>query len=280
MIKLGDIEVHVISDGTFRLDGGAMFGVVPKPLWEKHAPADPRNRILLAMNILLIRAYGKWILVETGAGDKWPPKFNDIYAFEKPPRLLDKLAALGLAPEDISIVINTHLHFDHCGWNTRVIDGRLKPTFPNAKYFVQRGEFEHAKSPTERDRASYVPENFEPLADANQSELLEGDAEIASGIKVVRAPGHTMDMQCVLITGGGHTVFFMADLAPTAAHLPFPWVMGYDLYPLTTLESKKKWLPRAVRENWTVVFAHDPHHPVARLQENEKGQIAAEPVPF
>jgi glyoxylase-like metal-dependent hydrolase (beta-lactamase superfamily II) len=280
LIKLGEIEVHVLTDGTLRLDGGAMFGVVPKPLWEKKAPADERNRILLAMNILLIRAAGKWILVETGAGDKWPEKLVDIYAFEKPPRLLDKLADHGLTPEKIDIVINTHLHFDHCGWNTRVLEGKLRPTFANATYYVQRGEFEHAKSPTDRDRASYVPENFLPIEDAGQWQFLDYEEEIVPGVRVVRAPGHTRDMQCVLVSGGGHTLFFMADLAPTAAHLPFPWVMGYDLYPLTTLDSKKKWLPRAVREGWIVAFAHDPHTPIVRLKEGAKGTIEAEPRSF
>jgi glyoxylase-like metal-dependent hydrolase (beta-lactamase superfamily II) len=162
-MKLGDLEFWLITDGTFRLDGGAMFGVIPKPMWEKVSPPDARNRILMAMNSLLIRAAGKWILVETGAGDKWDAKRTDIYAFESAPRLPEKLVTHSVPPEQIDIVINTHLHFDHCGWNTRIVSGEAIPLFPNARYVVQRGELAHAKSPTDRDRASYFPENFMPM---------------------------------------------------------------------------------------------------------------------
>lgn len=274
---LGDIELHLLSDGTFRLDGGAMFGVIPKPMWGKKAPADDRNRILLGMNILLIKAAGKRILVETGAGDKWSSKLRDIYAFEQSHRLPEQLAAAGVTPESVDIVINTHLHFDHCGWNTRIVDGRAVPTFPNARYFVQRGEFDHAMSPTERDRASYFVENFAPMQDSGQLQFLNGDAEIVPGIEVVVVQGHIMHMQCVKLTGGGNTVFFMADLVPTAAHLAFPWIMGYDLYPMLTLENKHKWLPRAAREGWTVIFGHEPHTPAAKLHE-QKGVFEIEPV--
>jgi glyoxylase-like metal-dependent hydrolase (beta-lactamase superfamily II) len=235
-MKLGDLEFWLLTDGTFRLDGGAMFGVIPKPMWDKVAPADERNRILMAMNSLLIRAAGKWILVETGAGDKWDAKRTDIYAFEGPPRLPEKLVTHGVPPEKIDIVVNTHLHFDHCGWNTRIVKGEALPVFPNARYVVQRGELEHAKSPTDRDRASYFPENFLPMEKAGQWWLLDSDAEIVSGVELLRAPGHNADMMCVRLTGGGKTVFFTADLIPTAAHVPYPWIMGYDLYPLTTLE--------------------------------------------
>lgn len=268
-MTLGDIEVHLLTDGTLRLDGGAMFGVVPKPLWERKAPADDRNRILLAMNILLIRAAGKWILVETGAGDKWDAKLRNIYAIENSPNLVDKLLANGVPPEQIDIVINTHLHFDHCGWNTRLIGGKLVPTFPNARYVVQRLEFDHAIKPTERDRASYEPVNFQPIEVAGQWQFIEGDVEIVPGIELIVVPGHTRHMQCVKISGGGKTIFFIADLVPTSAHLPYPWVMGYDLYPLTTLENRRKWLPRAAREGWTVIFPHDPKTPAVRLHDHE-----------
>lgn len=276
-MTLGDIEVHLLTDGTLRLDGGAMFGVVPKPLWERKAPADERNRILLAMNILLIRAAGKWLLVETGAGDKWDAKLRGIYAIENSPGLIEKLTANGVAPDKIDFVINTHLHFDHCGWNTRGVNGKLVPTFPNARYVVQRLEFDHAMKPTERDRASYEPANFAPVEESGQWNFIDGDTEIVSGVELVVAPGHTRHMQCVKISGGGKTVFFIADLVPTSAHLPYPWVMGYDLYPLTTLENKKKWLPRAAREGWIVVFPHDHATPAVRLHERET-KLEFEPV--
>jgi len=276
-MNFGDFEIHILTDGTFRLDGGAMFGVVPKPLWERKSPADERNRILLAMNVLLIQAAGKWMLVETGAGDKWDEKRRDIYALESDNRLLDQLAARGLRPEHIAIVINTHLHFDHCGWNTRVVDGKAVPTFPNATYYVQQGELEHARRPSDRDRASYFPHNFEPMAASGQWQLLKGDAEVMPGVEVVVIPGHTGDMQCVRLRSGGKTAMFWADLVPTTAHLPFPWIMGYDLYPLTTLESKKKWLPLAARENWLCLFAHDPKTPACYLREQD-GNLEVDPV--
>jgi len=277
-MRLGDIEFQLLTDGTIRLDGGAMFGVIPKPLWERKSPADDRNRVLLAMNIVLIRTAGKWILVETGAGDKWDAKQMQIYAYEKAPRLLDKLAALDLPPEKIDIVINTHLHFDHCGWNARMVNGKLRPTFPNAKYVTQRGELEHALAPSERDRASYLSENFAPIRDAGQWQLLDGDQEIVPGVNVVVIPGHTRNMQCVLLTGGGKTAFLPADLTPTTAHLPLAWTMGFDLYPLETVENKKKWLPRAAREGWTVVFAHDSNTPAVRLIEQQGIVTGAEPI--
>ena len=191
-MRLGEIEFYILNNGTFRLDGGAMFGVIPKPMWERLAPADEKNRITLSMNSLLIRAEGKWILVETGAGDKYDAKRRDIYAFEGAPRLPGQIAAHGLGPEQIDIVVNTHLHFDHCGWNTRIVDGVAVPTFPNAKYYVHLGEFEHARHPTERDRASYFPENFEPMVKTGQWHLVEGQGgEVVSGVELFVLPGHT-----------------------------------------------------------------------------------------
>jgi len=278
-MKLGDIEFHILSDGQFRLDGGAMFGVVPRPLWEKRMPPDERNRITLGMNCLLIRTAGKWVLVETGAGDKWDAKHRDIFAIGGPPRLPDHLHARGVKPEQIDIVINTHLHFDHCGWNTRIVDGKARPTFPNARYVVQRGELEHAKQPTERDRASYLLDNFRPVEESGQWWLLEGDREVVPGVEVVRLPGHTRDMQGVRLSSGGKSAIFFADLVPTTAHLPFPWIMGYDLYPMTTLENKKKWIPEAARQGWLCLFAHDPQVPAAYLRERD-GRYEAEPVPL
>lgn len=271
------MEFLILNDGTLRLDGGAMFGVVPKPMWEKKWRADERNRIVLAMNCLLIRAAGKTILVETGAGDKWDAKRRDIYAFEGSPRFPDQLAAHGVKPENVDIVINTHLHFDHCGWNTRIVNGKVRPTFPNARYVVQKKDFEHAKNPTERDRASFILENYLPVEEAGQWRLLEGDAEIVPGVSVFVVPGHTHAMQCVKLEGGGKTAIFLADLVPTAAHLPLAWIMGFDLFPLTTLENRKKWLPQIAKNGWLTLFAHDPVVRAAYLRERDR-DYEAEPV--
>jgi glyoxylase-like metal-dependent hydrolase (beta-lactamase superfamily II) len=275
-VKLGHLELHIITAGHVLLDGGAMFGVIPRPLWEKKMQPDARNRITLSMNSLLILAGGKRILVETGAGDKMNAKTREIYGLDGP-FVEDELRGYGLRPEDIDIVLNTHLHFDHAGGNTRVENDKVVPTFPNARYVVQRGEFEHAMNPNERDRASYFPENYGPLEAAGMFTLLDGDGEIAPGVEVIKLPGHTAHMQGVKLTGGGKTAFLFADLVPTTAHLPIPWIMGYDLYPMTTLENKKRWIPDVVREGWLAVFAHDARVPAAYLRERN-GQWEAEPV--
>jgi glyoxylase-like metal-dependent hydrolase (beta-lactamase superfamily II) len=276
-MRLGDLEFWLVTDGTFKLDGGSMFSVVPRPMWERVSPPDSRNRILMALNSLLIRAAGKWILVETGGGDKWDAKRKDIYAFGDAPRLPDKLVARGVPPEKIDIVIDTHLHFDHCGWNTRIVNGEAVPTFPNARYFVHQGELEHAHAPTERDHASYFPENFVPMEKSGQWTLLSRDEEIIPGVELIRVPGHIRDMLCVRLRGGGKTVFFFADLVPTAAHLPYAWMMAYDLYPLTTLENKKKWITQAAREGWLVIFGHEVETPAGYLREKD-GKYVLEPV--
>ncbi len=275
-MKLGELEFHIISAGHVLLDGGAMFGVIPRPLWEKKMQPDARNRITLSMNCLLVHAGGKRILVETGAGDKMPAKLREIYGLDGP-LLEDGLRGYDLRPEDIDIVLDTHLHFDHCGGNTRVEKDRIVPAFPNARYIVQRGEFEHAMNPNERDRASYFPENYAPLEAAGKFTLLDGDGEIAPGVEVIRLPGHNADMQGVKLTGGGKTAFLFADLVPTTAHLPIPWIMGYDLYPMMTLENKKRWIPEVVREGWLALFVHDPRVSAAYLRERN-GQWETEPV--
>jgi glyoxylase-like metal-dependent hydrolase (beta-lactamase superfamily II) len=272
----GDLEFHLLTDGTFRLDGGAMFGVIPKPMWERVAPADERNRILMALNSLLIRAGGKTILVETGAGDKWDAKKRDIYAFEGV-RLPQRLAERGVRPEDVDIVVNTHLHFDHCGWNTSMVNEKVVPTFPNARYVLQAGELEHARHATERDQASYFADNFEPIAVSKQWWLLEGDQEIAPGVELIRMPGHNRDMMGVRLSGGGQTALFLADLVPMSAHLGTAWIMGFDLFPMETLANKKKWLPEMVRGGWLALFGHDPKMPAAKLREVD-GKIVAEAV--
>jgi len=277
-MKLGDLEVFLLNDGCFALDGGAMFGVIPRPLWERKKTPDARNRIRLAMNCLLVRARNQWILLESGGGDKWDAKQRDIYAFESSGRLPDQLRARGVLPEDISLVVLTHLHFDHCGWNTRRVDDSLVPTFPNARIVVRRGEFDHASHPTEKDRGSYVAENFASL-EHDRWWFLEDDSDVTilPGIELIRVPGHTRDMQCVRLTGGGGTVFLFADLVPTTAHLSYPWIMAFDLYPLTTLENKKRWVPEAAREGWICVFAHDAEMPAAYLRERN-GRIEPEPA--
>lgn len=275
-MKLGDLEFHIIVTGTFGLDGGAMFGVIPKPMWEKKITPDSRNRITLAMNSLLVRAGGKRILIETGAGDKLNPKLRDIYALDGP-RLIEGLRHYGLHPEEVDIVVNTHLHFDHCGGNTRVEKDKVVPTFPNARYIVHKGEFEHAKNPTERDRASYMPENYMPIEAAGKFSLIADDRVIAPGVELIRVPGHVADMLCVKLHGGGKTAFLFDDLIPMTPHLGLPWIMGYDLYPMMTLENKKKWLPIVAREEWIALFCHDPKIPAAYLRERD-GQYEPEPV--
>ena len=275
-MKLGNLEFHILLDGHVYLDGGAMFGVIPKVMWEKKVPADARNRIQLAMNCLLIHAGGKNILVETGAGGKMGPKMRDIYGLDGP-FLNDRLHDHGLDRTEIDIVINTHLHFDHCGGNTRVEKDKVVASYPNAKYVVQRGEFEHAKHPNERDRASYFLENYVPIEAAGKLALLEADRALAPGVELIRVPGHTANMQCVKLTGGGKTAFFFADLVPTAAHLPLPWIMGYDLYPMTTLENKKKWIPELIQEGWIALFGHDAKTPAGHVRDRD-GIWELEPI--
>lgn len=275
-MKLGNLEFHIVVSGHFRLDGGAMFGVIPKTMWEKVAPPDASNRIVLAMNSLLIFAGGKRILVETGAGDKLSPKLRAIYD-QDGPRLTEGLRAYGLHPDEIDIVVDTHLHFDHCGGNTRIEKDKVVPAFPNARYVVHKGEFEHAKTPTERDRASYMPDNYMPIEAANKFSLIEDDRVIAPGVELIRAPGHTANMLCVKLEGGGKTAFLFADLVPMTPHLGLPWIMGYDLYPMQTLENKKKWIPQVVQGEWMALFSHDPHTPAGYLRERE-GKVEVEPV--
>jgi glyoxylase-like metal-dependent hydrolase (beta-lactamase superfamily II) len=276
-MHFGEIEVLPLHGGNFYLDGGAMFGVVPKTLWEKKAPADDRNRIRLAANSLLVREAGKNIVVETGNGTKWDPKLRDIYGIQEGDPLRDSLSKVGVAPEKVEMVINTHLHFDHAGGNTRVVDGRDVPTFPNAQYVVQRAELEHAMNPTERDRASYFADRFVPVSEADQWRLVDGDVEIVPGISVTRIPGHNADIQAVKISGGNRTVIFVADMLPTRHHLPLAWMPGYDLYPLQTLETKRKRVAEIVAQGWIVAFGHDPDFPTATLHDRN-GKIEFEPV--
>ena len=261
--KIGAWTVHAIQAGGQALDGGAMFGVVPKPLWERRIPADARNRIPLGMRCLLVEHESGLVLIDNGAGNKETEKFLDIYGIENAGSdgrtlLEDGLRSLGHRPEDVAVMIDTHLHFDHAGGNTfRDADGRMVPTFPRARYVVQRGEYEWAMHTNERTAASYFPHNFAPVKDAGLFDLVDGDREIVPGIRVVRTPGHTPHHQGVLLESSGEAAFYLGDLVPTAAHLPLPWIMGYDVEPLVTLETKRTCLRRAADEQWLLIFEHD-----------------------
>ncbi|MDE3180094.1 MAG: MBL fold metallo-hydrolase [Acidobacteriota bacterium] len=272
-MKLGKFTIHALSDGAFKLDGGQMFAVVPKPLWEKKLPSDPRNRVLLGLTCLLVQTETKTILVETGIGDKFDSKRVDIYGVDHSTASLPGgLKEAGVLPEDVDVVINTHLHFDHCGWNVCRDGDRLIPTFRRARYFVQRGEWEHASQPTERDRGSYVEEFFAPAE--KLTEFLDGDTEILPGIRVEVLPGHTRNMQAVRIASEGEQAYFISDLVPTQAHLPYAWMMSFDLYPMETLANKKALLPQLVKQKALVVFPHDPVTPWTRIEERD-GRIVA-----
>jgi glyoxylase-like metal-dependent hydrolase (beta-lactamase superfamily II) len=273
-LNLGDFELDVFSDGTYPLDGGAFFGVVPKVMWSRKVTADAQNFVQAGLNSLLIRTGERNVLIETGIGNKLSDKMMKIYG--QPARLLDNLAAGGVAPEDIDIVINTHLHFDHCGWNTVRQGDQVVPTFPRAKYYVQRGEWEHARQ-GERDAISYISENYDPLIESGQMELLEGDREIVPGISVRVFPGHTRYMQAVVVASGGLTACYISDLIPTSAHIDLNWVMAFDLYPLETITSRTRYYERALPERWLTVFTHDDAVPWAYIErEGNKLKVVAE----
>jgi glyoxylase-like metal-dependent hydrolase (beta-lactamase superfamily II) len=266
--SLGAFRIHTLEAGLQRLDGGAMFGVVPKVLWERRIPADARNRIPLALRCLLVETTDELVLIDNGIGNKEGDRFREIYGVENEPvdataghatRLEDALAAAGFDASDVGLVIDTHLHFDHAGGNTFVdADGVVRLTFPNARYIVQRGEWEWAHRQNERISASYLPHNMDPVAEAGRFDFVDGDTEVVPGITLMRTPGHTPHHQSVVIRSGDETACFLADVLPTSAHLPLPWIMGYDVEPLVTLESKRALLPRAREEQWLLVFEHDP----------------------
>lgn len=257
-----------------------MFGVVPRVIWERSIKPDEKNRILIGLNTLLVRTAQENILIDTGIGEKWSAKELEIYAISHPPTIISSLAKLGLTPEDISIVINTHLHFDHAGGNTEICNGQLRPTFPNARYYVQRSEFEHAAQPHERDRASYLPDDWQPMVETNQWHLLDGDGELLPGVELLKVPGHNLDTQLVKITSGGKTALFCADIIPTTMHIPFAWNMGYDLYPVELLAQKRALIPQAAREEWLCIFEHDAAIPWGKIVEIEPGKkYKVDPLP-
>jgi glyoxylase-like metal-dependent hydrolase (beta-lactamase superfamily II) len=273
---LGDFDLTVFSDGLYHLDGGAFFGVVPKVMWEKKMKADENNRVSAGLNSVLVRTGKKNVLIETGIGNKLSEKMIRIYA--QPARLLDSMNAAAVSPDDIDIVINTHLHFDHCGWNTIRRGDRIVPTFPKAKYYVQEGEWQHARRQFERDRISYISENYDPLIASGQMELLKGNREIVPGISVRVFPGHTAYMQAVIIESGGRKACYISDLIPTTAHIELTWGMSFDLYPVDTIESRKKYYAESVAEKWLTIFTHDPQMPWAYVERDADGRMVARPI--
>jgi glyoxylase-like metal-dependent hydrolase (beta-lactamase superfamily II) len=278
---LGDFELILCTDGTYLLDGGAMFGVVPKTLWQKRIPADPLNRILLGLNTTVVRTGRHTVVIETGIGNKQSPKMREIHQNQE--LLPQSLAAAGIDPAQVDIVINSHLHFDHCGWNTTLHpDGSITPTFPNARYFAHAGEVAHGHLQLDRDAVAYVSANYDPVIASGQMTLLTNDSiranpEIIPGISVELYPGHTAQLIGIHIESkshGGATqhACYISDLIPTAHHLDPTWVMGYDLDPLTCIEQRKRFYQRAIPENWLVLFTHDHDTPIARITTNEKGK--------
>jgi glyoxylase-like metal-dependent hydrolase (beta-lactamase superfamily II) len=290
-LTLGDFELSIFSDGTYPLDGGAFFGVIPKVMWSRRVESDNRNYVTTGLNSLLIRTGKQTVLVETGMGNKLSDRMVKFYG--QPAKLLDDLAASGIAPEDVDVVINTHLHFDHCGWNTvRDKNGKIVPTFPRAKYYAPEGEWQYARHPSERDVISYLPDNYDPLVASGQMTLLKGGEEIVPGISVKTFPGHTASMLGVIVqTPGenphfsqnrgavGHpTACYISDLIPTAAHIDISWGMAFDLYPLETIESRKRYYAQAIPEKWLTVFTHDPKTPWAYVERDESGKMIAKGV--
>ena len=271
-MQIGPYEIFTIHTGFVSLDGGAMFGVVPKVLWQKSNPADELNRIQLAMRTLIIRNADRIIMVDAGVGYKMNEKLQKIYNVDHQKYKLEQgLAEKGISFEQITDVIITHLHFDHVGGATMEENGVLKPTFPNATYYVQAEQWYWANHPSEKDRASYMPENFKPIEEAGQLVELDGPKELFPGIEVLVMYGHTQGMQLPKITDGKSTLLYCADLIPTASHIPLPWIMAYDNNPMITLQEKKRLLPQAVKEQWILVFEHDPFRPAGKVTETEKG---------
>lgn len=276
-MTFGDLELLPLFDGYFRLDGGAMFGVVPKPLWEKRAPADDRNRILLATRPLLVRG-SKTMIIDAGIGGKMDEKSVEIYAIDRTRDLEHTLAEAGAAADDIEIVLASHLHFDHAGGFTRRdAAGALRPTFPRARYVVRTAEWEDATHPHERNRASYLPDNFVPLADAGAIDFMAADGPVMPGVRVVRTGGHAMHHQIVFLESQGRTAVFTADLIPTTAHIDEPWIMGYDLYPMDTLAFKRTFVREAIEREYLIFFEHDPVIAAGFIRE-KNGRKFVEPI--
>ena len=270
---IGNFELISVSDGLYRLDGGAFFGIIPKSMWSKKVQADENNLVPAGLNSIVVRTGNQTILIETGIGNKLSEKMQRIYG--QPAKLLENLATAGVSLEEIDIVINSHLHFDHCGWNTARQGGKVVATFPKATYYAPEGEWLHGHKQFERDAISYIGENYDPLVESEQMKLLHGDREIVPGVSVKVFPGHTETMQAIILQSGGRTACYSSDLIPTTAHLDLTWGMAFDLFPVQTIESKKKYYARAIPEKWLTMFTHDTDTPWAYVEKDEKGKMAA-----
>ncbi|MDZ7624722.1 MAG: MBL fold metallo-hydrolase [Ignavibacteriaceae bacterium] len=281
-MQIGKYKLSIIESGLFGLDGGAMFGIIPKVLWQKTNPPDEVNRVKLSTRHLLLvedargKSDSKKILIDTGMGNKWDDKSKNIYAIDESSSMNSALAEKGLKPEDITDVILTHLHFDHTGGSTIIKDGKLEPAFPNANYFVQKQNFDWARNSSDRDKGSYIKENFIPLFEEGVLNFIIGNAKFDDEIEFIVINGHTFGQQMVKISDGTNTFLFCADLMPFVSHIPLPYIMGYDLQPLVTLEEKKKYLKMAVDENWKLFFGHDPEIAFATVKKFGEGYIADE----
>lgn len=271
-MQIGRYKLTAINSGFLRLDGGAMFGIIPKPLWQKKNPPDDQNRVKLATRCLLLQRENRNILIDTGMGDKWDDKSKKIYCIDQMEVSLDsELMKAGLSKEDITDVILTHLHFDHAGGSTTYINGRLEPAFPNARYYVQKQNYDWAVNPSERDRKSYIPEDFMLLKQFGILDLINGDINFDQEISFIKVNGHTFGQQLIKISDGSTTMLYSCDLFPFISHIHLPYIMGYDLQPLVTLEEKKKLLAEAADNNWILFFEHDPQYAAASVVKTDKG---------
>ncbi len=271
-MKIGKYELHIIESGTFALDGGAMFGIIPKPLWVKTSPSDEANRITLATRNLLLVSSNKKILVDTGMGNDWDGKSREIYQINQNGNSIDKsLSKLNLNRDNITDVILTHLHFDHTGGSLKNENGKLTPAFPNAKYYVQKQNYNWGMNPSDRDKGSYIKDKFHPLIEHGVLNLLDSVKNFDDEIEFIIVNGHTVGQQLLKVSDSSATLLYCADLFPTMSHIRIPYVMGYDIQPLETVKEKKMILPKAVEENWKIFFEHDPFSPVATVKNTEKG---------